>query len=88
MICPYFRTGRAGAISATATLCPSAIGSRTATDRAPSSSANPAGIGRVATATLSSSRSKTARRASVAVAIGRSLASVLQAASTALADSV
>ncbi len=69
MICPYFRTGSPGEISPRATLCPSPIGSSTSTVRPPTSSPNPFGIGRAATATLSSPRSKTARRPSLAVAM-------------------
>ena len=71
MIWPYFRTGSPWAMSRSATLCPSAIGSRTSTERFPRVRRNPLGIGRAATATLSSPRSRTALGGSVAVAIAR-----------------
>ncbi len=69
MTWPYFRTGSPGSIAVSATLCPSAIGSRTSTWRPPTSRTYPVGIGREATATLSSPRKRTARFASAAVAM-------------------
>ena len=69
MICPYLRTGSPTAMSASATLCPSAIGSRTSTVRPPTVRTNPLGIGRAATATLSSPRRTTALGPSAAIAI-------------------
>ena len=76
MIWPYLRTGCPGSMSTRATLCPSAIGSRTSTVRPPTVRTNPLGIGRAATATLSSPRKRTARCSSAAVAMTPDLVDV------------
>ena len=74
-------------MSRTATLCPSPIGSRTSTCRSPRLRTDPRGIGRAATATLSSARRNTAL-GSVAVAIARPFGSLLQGQSSLTASLV
>src|SRR5262249_9755365 len=73
MIWPYLRTGSPAAMSASATLCPSAIGSRTPIVRPARLRKVPLGIGPAATAALSSSLSTTAPAPSAAIAIPEAL---------------